>query len=405
VRPASLDDGLLHELAERHGTPLYVYDGQTVRARVARLATAFDRVRFAQKANSCLPLLRLVRATGAGIDAVSAGEVRLALRAGFRPHEILFTADLFEPESLALVRAQRLPVNLGSADMLDALADGGTHESVWLRVNPGFGHGHDEKVKTGGAWSKHGIWHEELPRVVERVRARGLAVRGLHAHIGSGCDLESLARASAALRDAARHVGSELRVISSGGGLPVPYRPEDQPFDLDSYAAAWRTAREAIAADLGHALELEVEPGRFVVAEAGVLVTRVCGRKRSGAVDWVLVDAGFNDLVRPAFYGAYHAIEALGRPGAPRAPRAVAGPLCESADVFTRDADGRVAPRDLPDVRPGDLLCICDAGAYGASMASGYNARPLAAEVLLDRGRRVLARRGRPLEDTLEQEA
>lgn len=403
MRPAALDDELLRALAERHGTPLFVYDAATVRARVAELG-GFDRVRYAAKANANLALLRLVRSCGALLDAVSAGELRRALAAGFAPSELRYTADAFEPDALELARAHRIAVNAGSADALEQLAQGCADCELWLRVNPGFGHGHGRKVDTGGATSKHGIWHAELGAAIERARALGLAVRGLHVHIGSGSDFEHLARVARAMRALAPLAGSELRAISAGGGLPVPYRRGEARFELARYAELWRETRDAIAAQLGTALELEVEPGRFVVAEAGVLVARVLGRTRTSAVDFVLVDAGFNDLLRPSFYGAYHEVEAVGAASGELAPRVVAGPLCESGDVLTVTADGALDPRPLPDLARGELVCITTAGAYGASMSSGYNARPLAAEVLVDGGGARLVRRRQSIEQMLANE-
>lgn len=393
MRPANLDPALCVELARRHGTPLHLYDAGTVRARIAELG-CFERVRYAQKANPGLALLRLVRSAGAEVDAVSAGEIRRALAAGFTPRELRYTADACEEEALALVRAHGLGVTAGSSDMLEQLARLPLEGELWLRANPGFGHGHGRKVATGGEHSKHGIWHEELQSTLARARSLGLAVRGLHLHLGSGSDLEHLAEAPAAMARLAPLVGAELASLSAGGGLPIPYRPGEARFDLAAYAALWERTRRALEGELGRGLRLEIEPGRYVVAEAGVLLTRVLGTKRSGALEWVLVDAGFNDLLRPSFYGAYHHVEALDAARGAPAPRVVAGPLCESGDVLTVAPDGSPQARLLPPLARGDLLCIHDTGAYGSAMASNYNARPLAAEVLVD-GREARAVRAR----------
>lgn len=396
--PLAADGERLARLAERFGTPLFVYDAQGVRARFAELQ-AFDRVRYAQKANGNLALLSLLRGLGAHVDAVSAGEILRALAAGFEPDRIVYTADLFEPESLELVREHGLVANLGSADMLEPYARVRPRAEVWLRVNPGFGHGHDRRVATGGATSKHGIWHGELPAAIARAEALGLSVAGLHVHTGSGSDLEHLARGAQALRSAAPLAAGTLAVLSAGGGLPVPYRPDEEPLDVGAYARHWLALRDELARALGRPLALETEPGRFLVAEAGLLLTRVVGRKRTPGHDWVLVDTGFHHLVRPALYGAWHAVRAvLPRPG-PLAPRLVAGPLCESGDVLTLDGQDRLDPRPLPELMPGDLLAIENAGAYGLSMASTYNSRPLPAEVLVDGDReRVVRRRQGTLE-------
>ncbi|HVS11078.1 MAG TPA: diaminopimelate decarboxylase [Planctomycetota bacterium] len=405
MKPAALDDALLAELAARHGTPLYVYDARTILERLHALQRPpFDRVRYAQKANPNLALLRLLREAGASVDAVSAGEVDRALAAGFEPGEILFCADLFDRPALERVARHALAAVLGSADMLEPYAEAVPGGEVLLRVNPGFGHGHDARVATGGERSKHGIWHADLSRALERARALGLKVAGLHVHIGSGSDLEHLARVAAELERLAPLVGDPLRTISAGGGLPVPYRPDERPFDVDGFCRVWSRAREGIERTLGRAIQLEVEPGRYLVAEAGLLLAEVRATKRSGSIEYVLVDAGFHNLIRPAFYGSWHAISILGRDGEPRSPRAVAGPLCESADVFTQAPGGLLEPRPLPEPRLGDLVCIHDAGAYGASMASNYNSQPLAAEVLVEGGHARLVRRRQTIDEMLGPE-
>ena len=400
---APWDDRRLADIAERHGTPVFVYDAAYVRARFAELAP-FDRVRYAQKANGNIAVLQLVRELGGDVDAVSAGEVLRALRAGFSPDRIVYTADLFDDESLALVREHRLVANLGSADMLEPFAAARPGGDVWLRINPGFGHGHDRRVATGGATSKHGIWHADVPRVIERARELGLHIRGLHLHAGSGADLEHLARGAGALREAAPLVADTLTTLSAGGGLPVPYRESDRPFDVGAYTRHWTGVRDELAALIERPLEIETEPGRYLVAESGVLLTRVLGRKRTPGHDWVIVDTGFHHLVRPAMYGSWHAVRALlPRPGRSE-PRIVAGPLCESGDVLTVDGASELSARPLPPLERGDVLAIENAGAYGMSMASTYNSRALPAEVLIDGDREQLVRRRQTLEALLDAE-
>jgi diaminopimelate decarboxylase len=399
-------DALLRELAAKHGTPLYVYDAATIVARAKELQATrvFDVVRYAQKAGPNLAILRLLRDNGVQVDAVSAGELQRALAAGFAPSEVQFCADLFDRDALALLAQHAFEVNLGSPDMLEQFAQLGRGRRVTLRINPGFGHGHGSKVHTGGEESKHGIWHDDLPAVARRARELGLEVVGLHMHIGSGSDLDNLARVGDALLDCAREVRGTLETISCGGGLPVPYRAQDPRFDVARFAKLWAATRERVDALVGRRVRLEIEPGRFLVAEAGVLVCEVRGRKRSGDTDYVLVDAGFNNLIRPAFYGAYHELSIVGRDREPLAPRVVAGPLCESADVFTQGPGGVLDPRPLPDARVGDLLCIHDAGAYAASMASNYNSQLLAAEILVEEDAARVVRARQTFADLLRPE-
>ena len=201
----------ISQLARDHGTPLYVYDADTIRRRCRDLA-AWDTVRFAQKACSNLAVLNLMRTEGVLVDAVSTGEIHRALAAGYQPHAdksaganglppahpIVYTADIFDRDSLDAVAKLGIHVNCGSADMLEQLAERVPGASVTLRVNPGFGHGHSQKTNTGGEGSKHGIWHEEIPEVLKRAEWAGLSITGLHMHIGSGTDLEHLAEVAGA---------------------------------------------------------------------------------------------------------------------------------------------------------------------------------------------------------------
>ncbi len=384
---------LLLRLAAEHGTPYYLYDAERIRERLAALR-GFDVVRFAQKACSNVHVLRLLREAGALVDAVSLGEIERALRAGYdgrgEPAGLVYTADLIDEATLDRVVELDIPVNAGSADVLEQLGRRRPGHRVWLRVNPGFGHGHSRKTNTGGEWSKHGIWHAYLDEALRHVEKYRLDLIGLHMHIGSGADFEHLRRVCDAMVAQVRALGVDVRAISGGGGLPVPYRPGDAPFDTTALHAHWNDARRRVEELVGHPVSLEIEPGRYLVAQAGILVARVRATKRGGANRFAVVDAGFNDLARPVMYGAYHAIEVIARGGGlaqgPTQPTVVAGPLCESGDVFTQEEGGVVVPRDLPDAAVGDLVVIRDAGAYAASMASNYNTRPLAPEFLLERG-------------------
>ena len=245
------------------------------------------------------------------------------------------------------------------------------------------------------------------------IRAQGLKLVGLHMHIGSGVDYGHLAQvcgAMVSLVGQAHEAGHDLQAISAGGGLSIPYREGGAVIDTAHYFGLWDAARQQAEALLGHGLHLEIEPGRFLVAEAGLLLAEVRATKNAGANHFVLVDAGFNELMRPAMYGAFHAMEILPRDGVarPQRPSVVAGPLCESGDVFTQEDGGVVVPRDLAEARVGDLLLIHDTGAYGASMSSNYNSRPLIAEVLVegdDPASARLIRRRQTVEELLALES
>jgi len=398
------------ELARKFGTPLFVYDAAMIRRRIDDLK-AFDVVRYAQKACSNLAILDLVRRHGALVDAVSAGEIRRALAAGFvplgDPPPIVYTADIFDAEALDLCIEQRVHVNCGSPEMIDQLGRLASGREITLRINPGFGHGHSRKTNTGGPQSKHGIWHEQVAGCLRRAAQYDLIVTGLHMHIGSGTDLEHLGQVCGAMETVAAEVGPSLRSISAGGGLPVPYRAEQQYVDLDAYYALWDASRKRLEARFGHPLSLEIEPGRYLAAESGYLVAEIRAVKQQADNTFYLVDAGFNNLARPILYGAYHPMAiapADGNLKRPEQDAIVGGPLCESGDIFTQQEGGFVATRRLPQARVGDWLVIGGAGAYGFVMSSNYNSKPFAAEVLVDDGRPTLIRRRQTFDDLVRGE-
>ena len=404
-------DNLLRLPAE-FGCPVWVYDAQIVREKIAALHQ-FDVVRFAQKACSNIHILRLMREQGVKVDSVSLGEIERALVAGYDPKAdsdaIVFTADVIDDATLARVHELQIPVNAGSVDMLEQLGQVSPGHRVWLRVNPGFGHGHSQKTNTGGENSKHGIWYADMPAALEMLQRYSLKLVGIHMHIGSGVDYGHLEQVCGAMVRQVVDFGQDLEAISAGGGLSIPYREGEEAIDTDHYYGLWSAARDQIAAHLGHAVKLEIEPGRFLVAEAGVLVSQVRSVKEMGSRHFVLIDAGFNDLMRPSMYGSYHHITALAADGrdltqAPRVETVVAGPLCESGDVFTQQEGGKVETRALPEVKPGDYLVLHDTGAYGASMSSNYNSRPLLPEVLFDNGKARLIRRRQTIQELLALE-
>lgn len=407
----ALDAALVAELAREHGTPYYLYDAAAIRERLDSLA-AFDVVRYAQKACSNVHILRLLREWGACVDAVSRGEIERALRAGFsgggEPAGIVYTADVIDEATLDRLLELDIPLNAGSADMLEQLGRRRSGHRVWIRVNPGFGHGHSRKTNTGGEWSKHGIWYEHLDEALRLVKKHRFDLVGLHMHIGSGTDFVHMHRVCDAMVAQVRALGADVRAISGGGGLPIPYRPDEQPLDTAALHALWQPAREEVVETVGHPVSLEIEPGRYLVAEAGALVAEVRATKRMGDNFFALVDAGFNDLARPTLYGSHHEISIVKKDGTraagPARPTVVAGPLCESGDVFTQTEGGFVESRDLPEAEVGDWVVLHDAGAYAASMASNYNTRVLAPEILLAEGETRLIRRRQTLEELLDLE-
>ncbi|MAE93598.1 MAG: diaminopimelate decarboxylase [Deltaproteobacteria bacterium] len=397
------------DLIRDFGTPTYVYDGAVIAERIAQLSP-FDVVRYAQKANSNLAVLDWCRRHGALVDAVSAGEIHRALAAGYEPTgdppPIVYTADIFDADALELVVRHGIPVNCGSPDMIDQYGERMPGGELTLRVNPGFGHGHSQKTNTGGEQSKHGVWHETLGEALERAARHRLAVSGVHLHIGSGADLEHLALVVGAAEQLALEIGSSVHTISAGGGLPVPYRDGDPSMDVDAYFRLWDGTRKRLEERFGHEIRIEIEPGRFLVAEAGFLIAEIRAIKKMGPNTFYLVDAGFNTLARPVMYGAYHPMSIVPGDEGPRSEHdvVVGGPLCESGDIFTQEEGGYVRHERLPEARVGEHLVIEKAGAYGFVMSSNYNSKPQPAEVLVTEGKPHLARARQSAEDLIRGE-
>lgn len=397
----------VYDLANQFGTPTFVYDASVIQQRVADLAQ-FDVVRYAQKACSNIAIVDLVRQAGVVVDAVSAGEIHRALLAGYKggPGEngtpqIVYTADIFDQMALDLIAEHNIHVNCGSPDMIAQLAERVSGAHITLRLNPGFGHGHSQKTNTGGEQSKHGIWFEQLAECKALADNAGLTISGLHMHIGSGTDLEHLAQVCGSMKQAAVEVGPSISVVSAGGGLPVPYNSSQSYMDLDRYYELWDEVRKSLESEFEHSVSLEIEPGRYLSAESGFLLTEIRAVKEMGSNRFYLVDAGFNNLARPIMYGSYHPISISPRNGDSREDQAVivGGPLCESGDIFTQEEGGFVASRQLPKAEVGELLVIECAGAYGSVMGSNYNSKPLASEVLIKQGEAHLIRARQSLDD------
>ncbi|UPM43669.1 diaminopimelate decarboxylase [Halocatena salina] len=380
-RLADWPDGRLRELADEHGTPLYVIDPDRIRENADRLGTAFPEaeVSYALKANTNRAVLDTVEQCGLGAECASAGEVQRAIDAGFSGDRIRYTAvnpparDLDHVVELA--RGHEFVTTIGALDTLDRLRDRDFAGHICVRVNPGVGAGHHAKVTTGDA-PQFGIPYDRVPDVCTSIRTEMPAVDlvGLHAHAGSGISGDDLSAHRELVRRMAelgRQVGG-LDFVAVGGGFGVPYDPEEPPLDLDAVAAATREAFDRCNA------QLAIEPGRYLVADSGVLLTTVTAVKPTPETPVVGVDAGMTTLLRPALYGAVHEIHSLAPDGDARPSRSclLAGPICETADVLDRN-------RSLPDPRYGDVLAVGNAGAYGYEMASQYNSRPRPAVVSL----------------------
>lgn len=401
-RATDWDADRLSSLADEYGTPLYVLDLARVRQNLQRIRQAFPMaaVYYAAKANACGAVLETVDAAGAGVECASAGEVDRARRAGVSAADILHTAvnpPSADLDYIAEVAAAdpAVTVTAGALDTIDRLVDRNFAGRVLLRVHPGIGAGHHESVATGGD-AKFGVPVDRAIDAIRRAADAGLEVAGLHAHAGSGIDDDSIGAHRQMVETLARLATESpvaIETVDVGGGFGVPYRPTDPPVDIEAIARETRAALEGVDA------QLAIEPGRYVVADAGMLMTEVNTVKPADDETIVGVDAGMTTLLRPALYGAYHEVVSLNAAGDDRQPvrATITGPICEGADVLAAD-------RTLPRPVRGDRLAIGNAGAYGYEMANHYNSRPRPATVVLDGDRAAPHRRRETYDDLVRLE-
>jgi len=398
------DGGSLEEAAARFGTPLYVYSRAALvsayEAYVQAFAEVPHRICYALKANGSGALLRILAGLGAGADIVSGGELRAALRAGFPPERIVFSGvGKNEAEIRAGIEAGIGEFNAESEDEISRLSTAavaaGRTARVTLRVNPDIDPRSHPYISTGLRENKFGVDIAKAPALLDRARRLpGIEIVGLQCHIGSQiAELEPLVEAARELAELSRRLlgeGFPLRSLDIGGGLGVDYEGTGTPDPAALAAAVLPVVREL-------PLTLLLEPGRSLVAGAGALLCRVLYLKKNGAKQFVIVDAGMNDLLRPALYQAYHRIEPVVLRPTPSVCVDVVGPVCETGDFLARD-------REMSEVGVGELLAVRDCGAYGFCMSSNYNLRPRAAEVLVEDGRLRLIRRRETFDDLVATE-
>jgi diaminopimelate decarboxylase len=390
VRRAQVHADVAAEVRRRFGTPCYVYDRAALEA-AARAALAFPApfgltLRYAMKANPSRGILTLFRDLGLHVDASSDHEVERALRAGFSPERIQLTSQM-PSRTLKEHVARGVLFNACSLHQLEESGRVAPGSEVSVRVNPGLGTGSTKRTNTGGPASSFGIWHEAMGEVAVIAKRHGLRIRRLHSHVGSGTDPEVWKRCARMTLDL---VGAlpDVATVNLGGGFKVGRMPEEPSVDLADVGAHVRREIEAFRDRDGRALHLEIEPGTFLVANAGVIVASCVDVVDTGADGYVFakLDAGMPEITRPSLYGAQHPIDVLAR-GREQAAIVFVGPCCESGDILT-PAPGdpeALAPRWVPRPQIGDLVVVGGAGAYCAGMATiNYNSYPQAPEVMLD---------------------
>lgn len=387
------DASTLLEIAHSVGTPTYVYDERIIRRQCQLLKQHLKginhRLLYAMKANAHPAVLEIIKSEGFGIDAVSPGEFHLARKAGFDVASILYTVNNMTDEEMHALAAEKVLLNLGELSRIERFGKAYPGSSICVRLNPQVGSGHHQHVVTAGKLTKFGIPIQEIDEILRIANAYDLRIIGAHQHIGSGISsMEVLAEAIAVLMDAAEHF-PDLEFVNIGGGFNIPYRPDDSPIDFENFQSTIVSGLQSHP--LVHAqpnLSYWFEPGRFLTAEAGTLLVSTNTIKEANGLTFAGTDSGMNQLVRPTVYGAYHEIYNLSNPDGDRKPYEIVGNICESGDVFAHD-------RRVQTIRENDMLAIMDAGAYGMSMASVYNLRPMPAEVMIraDGSTEVIGRR------------
>ena len=388
-------------LADKYSTPLYVYNGNLIKQRYHELLNYFPykkvKLFYAMKANYNLAILKLLEKEGANIDAVSPGEVYLALKAGFTKERILFTANMMTDEEIHEVQKLGIIFNIGSLSELERYGKFYPHNKVCIRFNPDVVAGFHKNVRTGGKDTKFGIFLHHLEQVKAISKKYNLTIVGIHEHTGSGIPetVDMMAGFKNILKIVKKEHFPDLEFVDFGGGFKVPYQPSEKQVD---YAAFGRTAVELFMKtnqEFGRELSIYFEPGRYLVAESGYLLVKVTVVK-SNDKNIAGTNSGFPQLIRPMFYDAYHHIVNLTNQAGTKKVYDVAGNICETGDYFATS-------RELPEIRENDLLAIQNAGAYCYSMGGIYNLRPMPAEVLVLNGKDKLVRKRLSSKELVEE--
>ncbi len=396
-----VDSDRLLAIAQKWGTPTYVYVESLIRQRCQKLKSLFPDLPvswlYAVKANDNPHIIRIISGEGFGFDTVSYEEVLLCLKLGTDPKDIFYTENNMTDAEMHGAAKAGVILNVGSLGRLRSFCEAYPGSECSIRVKPDISDGHHAKVDTGNQDSKFGIRLDLIPEATRIAADFGVRIRGIHAHIGSGiqepenilAEIEVLLKSSAGLQD--------LAFINFGGGIPIPYRHDEAPFDLDRFADLASGRLKAFIATTEKPVTFFFEPGRWVVGPAGILLTQVNTVKDQGRKVFLGTDTGFNHLLRPALYDAYHEVVNISEhTGKTSRTYHIAGNICESGDMLGLD-------RALPESSPGDYLAICDTGAYGMTMASQYNRRALPAEVLItSKGYHKTIRKRKTPEETVK---
>lgn len=391
----------LRDLARQFGTPLYIYHAERISEQYNKLCAAFKghptRFFYACKALTNVNILKHLHSLGAALDCVSINEVKLGLFSGFEPKNILFTPNCVDFSEIVEAKELGVNINIDNISILEQFGNqfAGTYP-VCIRINPHIEAGGNYKISTGHIDSKFGISIHQLRHIERIVKTTGLHVQGLHMHTGSEIkDIDIFLRGFEILLDIARHF-DELKFIDLGSGFKVPYKKDDKETDVIALGAKLNEVVKAYEEETGKPIEIWFEPGKYLVSESGSFLVSANVIKQTTATVFIGVNSGFNHLIRPMFYDAYHRISNISNPDGAERIYTVVGNICET-DTFAWD-------RVLTDVREGDLLCFHNAGAYGFEMSSNFNSRFKPAEVMVKGGKAKLIRARDTFEDLLRKQ-
>jgi diaminopimelate decarboxylase len=370
-----MNTDLLLKIANKYTTPAYVYDAEVIRKQYQKLQKAFHnlpyRIHYAMKANENIEILKLIKGLGLGVDAVSPNEISRALKVGFKPEDIVFTPSCPSLDELDYAFNNKIHIHIGAVEYLEYIVKNYKHTAIGIRINPGNSIGGNQKIATAHQNSKFGIPVSQLDKIKAYIE-RGLQIDSLHLHTGSDVkSWQDLARSVDTIFDFAKHF-DQLKYIDLGSGFKVKYQENDPEIDLQSYA----NHIEKTLKNCRHDIEIKFEPGKFIVSESGVLLTKVNVVKQGFQKKFVGLNSGFHHLIRPMYYDAYHHIVNLSNTEGKMQVYDVVGQLCEE-DTFAYD-------RKIQEVKTGDILAILNAGAYGYSLSSDYNLRERPNEYLVD---------------------
>jgi diaminopimelate decarboxylase len=400
-KTTTLPAEILLQLAEKYGTPLYVYDAEKIISQYKSMYNAFRKskvkIKYACKALSNISVLKLLRQAGAGLDTVSPGEIRLGLLAGFSPDDIIFTPNCVSVKEYEEAAQLGVKINIDNIPMLEQFAEHyGNRIPVCIRINPHIYAGGNHQISTGHIDSKFGISIHQLRHVERVIQKTGIVVNGLHMHTGSDIiDADVFMRGAEIMFDCAANF-KDLEFIDFGSGFKVAYHQDDEATDINQVGEQLTARFNDFCQEYGRELELYFEPGKYIVSESGVLLASVNLIKQTTATVFLGLDTGFNHLIRPMFYDAYHKIINISNPKGLKRIYTVVGNICET-DTFAYD-------RRINEARTGDVIAFLNAGAYGFEMSSNFNSRYRPAEVLVYDGKDYLIRKRDEFEDLVRNQ-